>query len=42
MVERYGLDSILSFDRDFDRVPDLVREEPDDQPPSTGAGSPVR
>jgi predicted nucleic acid-binding protein len=28
MVERYGLASILSFDRDFDRVPGLVREEP--------------
>jgi predicted nucleic acid-binding protein len=29
MVERYGLDSIISFDRGFDRLSGLVREEPD-------------
>ena len=33
LVERHGLDSILSFDKDFDRVPGLVREEPDAGPP---------
>jgi uncharacterized protein len=31
MVKRYRLDSVLSFDRGFDRVPDLAREEPDDK-----------
>ena len=29
MVERYRLDSILSFDQGFDRIPGLLREEPD-------------
>lgn len=28
VVERYGLRGIVSFDRDFDRVPGLTREEP--------------
>ncbi len=28
LAERLGLDFVLSFDRDFDRVPGLQREEP--------------
>jgi predicted nucleic acid-binding protein len=29
LVERYGLEGILSFDRGFDRLADLTREEPE-------------